>query len=617
MFSRIGKLLILTVVSVLFLGTVCQGDVSFIVNVDRKIVPVGQQIQLSLIFYGAEDVQPPQISGLKGFNVRYMGPSTRVSIVNGQVSSSITHMYSLVATSVGRFQIGPFSLSYKGGSLTSNALMVEVVNQPANMPGQSPLVPQQMPGHGGDAASQIPDLDERVFVKMELAKTEANIYEEIPVKIKLYVNGMSMRDIQYPEFEHEGFLVNPFGEPKQGPEVYRGTMYNVVEFDTTLFATKSGEFKIGPALIDGNIVVPRNNRPMRSVFEDNFSDDFFDSFFNRIEVYPVSLRSDSYTVKVLDLPEEGKPADFKGAVGDFNMEVAVDKSKVKAGDPITVTTTINGVGNFNTVNTPEMAADEDIKTYDPKVSKQEDGVKIFEQVVIPKKQGIKDLPAVSFSFFNPKTREYKTITEGPFPIQVEKPEREEKARIVEMAGGAQKAVAHEILGRDIIYIKNDLGPLKPKGVYLYQNKVFLALQSVPIILVAFLSLFYMRSERLRSDVRFARKIRASRKARSGMRKIKSYLVRDDRSKFYDSVFKMLQEYLGDKFHLISGGITADIVDLELKSGKIPPEILSKIKDIFSECDMARYALTQLDKTSMEKTFEKLEDVVEYIERARV
>ena len=598
-------------ISVLILSLCCIAAASFAqhirfeLRVDKNVVPLGSSIQLDLAFYGTQNISAPELPEIEGFETRYLGPSTRMSIVNGKASTSISHIYKLIATRTGIFEIGPFHQGYRGEVYTSNSVKVEVFKGPA------PPTTKKFKQH-----SERTNVRDRVFLIMETGKKNAYINEDIPVSIKLYIDNVAVKGVQYPEFQHKGFSANEFGKPKQTPQALKGVMYDVLEFETTVYGVRPGEFTLGPATMEGSISVPQTHR-RRSPFGDPLDDSFLGSFFGNVETYPISLESEMAQVTVLGLPEEGKPEGFKGTVGSFDMNVLLKPRKVKAGDPITLTMTVSGEGNMNTVYAPQLGNEANFKVYKPKVIKQTKNLKIFEQVLIPKKEGIKEVPSVSFDYFDPVRKKYSTTEKGPFPIDVEKPESEEQLRIIEMPEHAQMPVSEEVLGRDIIYIKDLPGAIKRKGVYLYRNKIFLTAQVLPIAFL--IAIFFSRRKRtkLRNNPRYARRIRASKDAREGMLKVRAFLDKGDMQKFYDEVFKTMKEYIGNKFHMPSGGITADIADEALRSRGTGEEALRKAKEIFNECDMARYAPSELDRKAMAKTFDKINEVIKYVERMRI
>ena len=97
-------------------------DVNFELTVDRNRVAVGQTLELDLTFTDTQNIPTLDLPPIEGFQARYAGPSTRMSIVNGKASSSITHVYTLLATKEGTFRIGPFHLEFNNDKYTSNAI---------------------------------------------------------------------------------------------------------------------------------------------------------------------------------------------------------------------------------------------------------------------------------------------------------------------------------------------------------------------------------------------------------------------------------------------------------------------------------------------------------------
>jgi len=582
-------------------------DINFEITVDRNKVGLGQALQLNLTFNGTQNMPALELPAIEGFQARYLGPSTRMSIINGQVSSSITHVYTLLPTKVGTFKIGPFKFEHNGDAYNSNSISIEVgeaATQPENQPNQ-------------EEQAEAKDLNERIFLIIQVKKNKVYLNEMTPVTIKLFVNRLGARDIQYPEFSHEGFSVGEFEQPKQYQEVIGGINYDVIEFNTTLFGLRPGEFRLGPAHLQCNLIVRKQSRRQApSFFDDFFNSDVFNDFFGRYETYPLSLKSADIPVTVLALPEENKPEGFSGALGVFDFEAAVSPLEAKVGDPITLKAVVRGQGNFNTVNLPRIASDNDFKTYEPQV-KQAKEEKTFEQVLIPLNANIKEIPPMSLCFFNTQTGKYETITKGPFPIKVIKPEKEEEQKVVESKQEQARPLGEEKLGRDIIYIKETAGELRKKGEYLYKNKIFLGFQILPLLFYLLTAAVQARNRKLKTDVKYARQLLAPHKARAGIRRAKNYLNKGNIQEFYDTLFEILQEYLGDKFHLPSKGITISIIDEQLRNMPVSEEALAKLRDIFRECDMVRYAASQLTGENMQNSLRKLEEVIDYFQRNKV
>ena len=104
----------LAFVFVLIASAAYAKEINFQASVDTEVIYLGQSTQLQLQFQGSTDVPAPDIPAIDGFQARYAGPSTMMSIVNGRMSSSVTHIYRLVPLKTGKFKIGPSPFNTKG-----------------------------------------------------------------------------------------------------------------------------------------------------------------------------------------------------------------------------------------------------------------------------------------------------------------------------------------------------------------------------------------------------------------------------------------------------------------------------------------------------------------------
>ena len=110
------------------------------------------------------------------------------------------------------------------------------------------------------SAGSMQGLEDRVFLIMQVDKKKAYVNEIIPVTIKLYINRLTIRDIQFPELLHEGFSVDTFDKPNQYREALGGVGYDVIEFNTNIFATRPGELSLGPATLRCNLLIKKTSR---------------------------------------------------------------------------------------------------------------------------------------------------------------------------------------------------------------------------------------------------------------------------------------------------------------------------------------------------------------------
>ena len=465
------------------------------------------------------------------------------------------------------------------------------------------------------------DLEDRVFVTLNAGHTSAYVNELIPVTVKLYVNRLNVSDIQLPTFAQEGFSKVEFREPKQYRENLNGLVYDVLEFKTNIFGTRPGEYRLGPAAIKCNIMVRRNVARMPRTQNEFFEDEFFkDSFFQnamaRYERHPMELKSQDAPVIISPLPEEGKPADFSGAIGDYQFIYNAGPKKVRTGDPITLTMEINGAGNFNTVLIPKLDNVEGFKIYEPQIHTEENR-KTFKQVLIPETDQVTQAPKAIFNYFDPESRQYKTVSHAPIPIQVEKGKYEGPAQVVGPQVTAPGPAPEEERRRNMIYIKESPDKWQKAGYGIYKSKIFLIFVMLPLL---FLIIFYAiarRRNKFKRDTVYAGRVRALGLSKTGVKALKSLMKAKNAKGFYELLFKTMQDYLGNRLHVPPAGITADIGDSLLAQKEVDLDIVRKVKALFDACDRARFALSDIDEMKVYDDLKEMEEVMRYFERVKL
>ena len=602
-------------------------DIKFEASIDKKTVAIGETAQLGLTFYGTQNVPAPDIGNIEGCDVHYLGPSTMMTVINGTVSSSITHMYKVQPLRMGKFQLGPFSFKYEGNTYTSNSAFLTVSEErPKEVKSET-----KEPAVGENTVESL-DLKDRLFLTLKVDKTRAYTNEIIPVIIKFYSNNLNISDIQLPTFNEEGFSKAQFEEPKQTREHMGGLVFDVLEFRTSIFGTRAGDYKLGPAKLKCNLIVRKRTRNV-SPLEDDFLNEpggrspgpYFDEFFTRYERYPIELKSDDAEIILSPLPAEGRPDDFSGAIGDYQFIFQAGPKKVKVGDPVTLKMEINGTGNFNTVIIPKLDNTEGFRIYEPQ-AKTEANRKTFKQILIPESDKVYQTPKAIFTYFDPNKKEYKTITQAPVPLEVEKV-KEAPAQVIggtqvtpstaaSMGFGAPEEKKEEPQG-DILYIKESLGRVHTKDYRIYNSFLFLLIFLIPLTAMLSLYIIYARKNRLIRDTRYAHRAQAIKNMRTEFFELKDRLKSNDAKSFYETLFKTMQNYLGGKLYLPVAGLTFDMVEPILKSKDVDIEIVGKIKNIFQICDRAKFALSNIDEFKMKDDMKELEEIIRYFERKRL
>ncbi|MFH1061964.1 MAG: BatD family protein [Candidatus Omnitrophota bacterium] len=580
-------------------------DISFRLDLDRDQVEVGDMVQLGLVFENTQSMPAPQLPEIEGLRTQYAGPSTQMTSLNGMMSSSVTHRYRIVVMKTGTFTIGPFSFAYNGDNYTSPSATLTVVDR-----GQAPL----QTSADVQSVDRKDDIDGRIFILLSCEKNKAYLNEPLEIKIKLYVNQLTVRGIEYPVLGTQGLVVEPFTQPLQYREQLSGKIYDVVEFKTKAYASVQGALTIGPVKIKAKVVTRQTKASQRSSFfgSDLLDDSFFGDLFGRASIMPVDVTSPETALNILPFPEENKPKEFTGAVGAFKMEVNAAPLELKAGDPITLNMKIRGTGNFDSVQSPVLSSLQGFKVYNAEAQKTVDDSKVFEQVIIPQNTEIKNIPAVKFAYFDPQKQAYFTEQNQPIALKV-LPADEKVGVIIDTSKKAPALSSTQVLGQDIVYIKEDIGKIRVAGKFVYNNKGFLGFNLFLLLCFIGIVLFQARKERLTQDISYARKLRAPKIARAKLEKAKLYLEQNKKELFYEQIFKTLQEYLGHRFNRPSAGMTADVVEELILSQALDPRMGEKLKSCFSQCDMARYAAASLDQETMRTTLKVLAQAIDYLE----
>ena len=601
-FSIIIFMLILNVVS-----TAYAKEVKVVISVDKNRVEIGSHIRLTVGVEGAFDTDIPKLSMPESFSLMF-GPSvsTQTTIINNRVKVFRGFMYGFSPREKGRFEIGPVTLEYKGKTYTSNSINIEVVER-------TPF--ESIIDEKSDTSGQRVDINKMVFVELTTDKAEAYIYEEIIQSFKLYFQkGLPIDNLDYVAASTKSFLAEKLGEERRYEEVRDGILYNVIELRTALFPLVSGKIKIPPASFKCNIVI-RQQRNRGSLF-----DEFMGGGGRR---YPVERSTEPVKLTINPLPAVDKPEVFTGAVGKYTMDVLAKPTKLKVGDPITLTINIRGEGNIQTIGEPLLDPDgmKNFKAYDfeTKVTITDRGYgikgeKLFNKVIEPQSEDNDFIPGISFSYFDPELEKYKTLTYAPIPIEVERSEIEIPIHLsVEGAGMAKGQV--KILTKDILPIMSDLYSFENQGSAIYKRPFILAIIFlVPILIVVACIYVQRQRELLHTDVGYARKKRAMAHAQKHLSNARELLQLDNPSEFYATLARTILKHIADKLNVTPASVTSDNIYDMLEKRGVSNDVIKELRQCLESCDYGRFSSGQLSKAQMESTLDTTEQVIMHLEK---
>ncbi len=405
-------------------------------------------------------------------------------------------------------------------------------------------------------------------------------------------------------FPADGFAVSKWIQGAQRRQQVGNSVYTVIALPVALRAIKTGSFNIGPVTVSLVAELPSANR-RRDPFLDPFN-----MFGGGNEQKQLSLATDPEPIRSLPLPAVGVPPGFNGAVGEYSMTVTAGPTNVNAGDPITVKVAISGRGALDSITLPDQPAWHEFKTFNPnsKVETTDNlgtqGVKSFEQIVEPENAEIKELPPISFSYFDPEQKGYRTLTRPAVPLVV-KPGGSTPAPV--MASAPRAAPENPPPVQDIVHIKPRLGELAQIGPPLVERPWFLALQSVPVLAFVSSLVLRKRAQMLANNPRLRRQRQVAQLVREGLGKLRNLAVEKKSDEFFATLFRLLQEQIGERLNLPASSITEAVVEEHLRYGEVEEKTLAALQETFQACNLARYAPVQSSQelVAMIPKFEEL------------
>jgi len=566
-------------------------QVTFKTTVSKSQLGLNERVRIefSIDKQGADDFTPPDFSSFKVL----AGPSqsTSFSSINGKSSYKLTYTYVIQPTMKGTFKIPSASITYEGQTISSNTVLI-TVSDAIDIP-KDPDDPRYV-------------ASENIHLIAEISKTNPYVGESIAVVYKLYVNTNKVnvqdtRETQSPEFN--GFW-------KQNIEVknlvvengtYEGEPHRfVVVKKIVLIPNTAGNLVIDPMELMITAGVPIGRR------------DFFGNMLmNDINF---TATSGKRTIQVKELPYQNKPANFNGAVGNYDFEVTASKTELNANESARIKVEVSGEGNLKLVNLPNIEAPKGLEMFEPEhkedINTSLSGLrgKVYDQyAVVPQFRGKFKIPEVSFSYFNPKDEKYHTIN---------------TSAIILNAMGGKIPLEDTNLGSTnkqmVVGNENDIRYIQTKTTFLskntildfYDTNLYYLLLILPLLSIP-LGIFIGKKKRQRDgDIVGNKRRKADRLARKYLSVAKKQLGKKEA--FYIALEKALHNYLKAKLHLETFDISKDKIAEILKSRTVDDTTIDEFKTVLDNCDYARY--TPSSNVMMHQEYEKAKDVIAKIDK---
>jgi hypothetical protein len=580
--KKTGKMKIKLLVFMFFISGLLSGQVSFNAKTSKKRLGINERLRIDFTMNkDGDEFEPPEF---KNFSV-VGGPSQSInnSWINGVRSFSKTYSYFLAPKKRGEFTIGQATIEIDGEVYKTLPVKISVsaaIEKPK------------------DANDPNYIASEKIHLVAEVSNSKPYLNEAITVVYKLYVaQGVGVRNSReidkprYSDFWSQNIDVEGLGA-QQGS--YKGEDYlYVVLKKTVLYPQKTGKLNIEPLSLDVTVEVPSNRR-----------DVFGRSFTNTVNR---RVSAGKRTINVKPLPEKGKPEGFSGAVGSFDFKLKTNKKELKTSEAFEVNLEVSGNGNLKLFKLPALILPSALEVYEPehieKVRTLVSGMRgriTDSYTVVPNDPGSYPIPSVSFSYFDLKSKRYKTL-------------RSERLIITVNAGAEQsnRPEGKTNKNTNVADVKQfqpfrttaNFSPVKSK--LFFRSFLFWVLLLGPFLLIpAFL--FFIRSRKARALDVVGNKIRrTNRLARKYLSEAKNSLGQKDQ--FYNALERALHNYLKSKLRIETSDFSKDKVRELLNDKKIGLTDLEGFVSVLTSCEIARY--TPLSSVDMENDFEKAAQVI--------
>ena len=544
-----------------------------------------------------EDFTMPTFTGLDLLAGPTSSRRSSTQIINGKRTDSYEVSYTLImrATTTGVAKISSASAVLKGKTYTTKGVDIDVVE--TNISNSSTQTQQGVASGGqnqsGNATqasrSSRGDISsEDIFLRLSFSKTKVVKGEPIVATLKLYtrVPVAGFEDVRFPVFN--GFWNQELETPSNinfVRENYNGQLYeSAVLRKYMLLPQQTGEITVDPAEMVCLIQI-RTSGGGRSMF-----DDFFDTY----QTVKKRLSTKAAKINVQSLPG-GAPASFGGGVGDFTMRVSLNRDSVKAHEAGALTVEIIGSGNLNLIETPKVELPADFEKYDVKTSNHYangangmSGKKVFEYPFIPRSEGVFEIPAVEYSYYNVESGKYVTLKSEPVSFKVLPGEKVSSTAGTMITGINKQNVVN--LGSDIRYIATSSPKLVKKGVFFIGSIWFFV--AIAVIVAGWFAADKALAlrKRLKGDVKRTRNKRANKVAAMRLKQAQVYLKENLHAPFYEELHKALLGYISDKLAIQFAQMQRDTICEVLQQKGVSEANITDFMQLLDNCEMARYSL---------------------------
>ena len=550
-------------------------------------IALGESAQFTItnLGDGTNAITLPVVSGLK-FEI--IGRTREMQIINGTMLPSSSIVMRVTPQIAGIFTIP--AVTPKAQPLVLQVTAASGGTSPAQTAPRAPLPPPILSGGSIPKGVHLTD-DGSAYVRLSIPKREVYVGESVPVDIEVGMRSGFVSSLNgLPKLTDDNFALNNLShQPERAEKLINGEQFVVFTWRSLLAVVKPGTFALSA---EAPLTVKIRTRPRReSALDDRFGDPFWQNLFGATVPKDINVTSPPQQLKVLELPTEGRPADFHGAIGTFSIASDVSPGKADVGDPLTLRMRITGSGNFDRVDSTMLDHVDQWKTYPPKSSFNTSdpvgfsGMKTFEQPVIASKPGAQELPGLSFSYFDPNARRYETARSTPLSVSIS-PSLADSLTLPPSVGSA--GPGNNIYAPGLRPDHADAATATPSLVPPYLQPRFLGIPS--FIVLAFAAGWAAARRRRASSVSEPVSDRSSsRAAKRVLAQMQAAARTRNAAVFFDSARTALQPLLATRWQIEPEDVTT--AEVEARVGAE-----DDLRQLFALADESKYSGRELNAT---------------------
>ena len=577
-------------VMMMALGQAMAQGVSFEAKVSKRTLGLNERLRVDFIMNeNGDDFTPPSFSGFRVVG----GPNQSISNswVNGKRSFSKTYTYFLTPTQKGALTIAQATIDIDGETYKTTPVKI-TVTEAVEVP-RDPNSPEYL-------------IDDNLHLVAEISNTRPYLNEAITVVYKLYFrsplrisDGRAVENPQFADFWSHNIDIPQL---KVENSTYKGETYSVVVWKkSVLYPQKTGKLTLEPLSLSLVIDLPSNRR---------------DFFGNRIlQQSSRTITAGRRTIDVKSLPEKGKPANFVGAVGQFNFDALINKNTLKATESFEIKLKVTGNGNLKLFNLPKLVLPNTLEVFEPEhaenvkttLSGMQGNIE-DNYTVVTRFQGKYPVASVSFSYFDPKKEEYFTLRSSEHIVDVYGGPVANNLNDNTTSVAAKQLLANTDESFRFIKLKPNLEPIVKKEFW--NSKLFYALLTSPMFLLIAFVLLMQRNQRIAGDVEGSRLRVANRLSKKYLGEAKKNLK--NKTLFYDALERALYNYLKARLKIKADDFSKDKIAEILSDKKLAGAEIQSFIALLENCEVARYS--PATDAKMQQDFDQALSVISNIDK---